>query len=61
MPSGDKVQAACRKRCAGPTAVILCCQAAAAFCEPAAFFFFFFLSNRTRTAVELELASTEQL
>lgn len=66
MSSGDKVQAACRKGCAGPTTVILCCLAAAALSEPAAFFFFppFALicgSNTTGTAVVLELASTEQL
>lgn len=57
----------CRKGCAGPTTVILCCLAAADFSEPAAFFFFFSLvalifgSNRTGTAVKLELASKEQL
>lgn len=67
MSSRDKVQAAHRKGCAGPTSTVLCCLAAAAFSEPAAFFFFFFSfalicgSYMTGTAVGLELASTEHL
>lgn len=65
MSSRDKVQAAHRKGCAGPTSTVLCCLAAAAFSEPAAFFFFSFAlicgSYMTGTAVELELASTEHL
>lgn len=53
-----------QERMCWPTAVVLCCLAAAAFCEPADFFFFFPFalicgSNRTGTAVELEVVSTE--